>query len=39
MMTLNQLKDRDIGKIGTPERDKYELDLQMEMLGEMITSI
>lgn len=39
MMTLDQLKDRDIGKIGTPEREKYEFDLRMELLGEMIKSV
>ncbi|MCB0514633.1 MAG: helix-turn-helix transcriptional regulator [Chitinophagales bacterium] len=39
MMTLDELKDRDIGKIGTPERDKYEFDLRMELLGEIIKSI
>ncbi|MEZ4879674.1 MAG: helix-turn-helix transcriptional regulator [Chitinophagales bacterium] len=39
MMTLEELKDRDIGKIGTPERDKYEFDLKMELLGEMIKSV
>lgn len=39
MMSLDQLKDRDIGKIGTPERDKYEFDLRMELLGEMIKSV
>ncbi len=39
MMTLNQLKDKDIGKIGTKERDKYEFDLKMEILGEMIKSV
>ena len=39
MMTLEQLKDRDIGKIGTPERDKYEFDLKMEVLGDMIKSV
>jgi DNA-binding XRE family transcriptional regulator len=39
MMTLDELKDRDIGKIGTPERDKYEFDLRMELLGEMIKSV
>ena len=38
-MTLEQLKDRDIGKIGTPKRDKYEFDLRMELLGEMIKSV
>ena len=39
MMTLDQLKDRDIGKIRTLERDKYEFDLRMELLGEMIKSV
>lgn len=38
-MTLDQLKDRDIGKIGTPERDRYEFDLRMELLGEIIKSV
>lgn len=38
-MTLDQLKDRDIGKIGSPERDKYEFDLRMDLLGEMIKSV
>lgn len=38
-MTLDQLKDRDNGKIGTAERDKYEFDLRMEVLGEMIKSV
>ena len=39
MMTLDQLKDRDIGKVGTPERDRYEFDLRMELLGEMVKSV
>ena len=39
MMTLDQMKDKDIGKVGTPERDKYEFDLRMEVLGEMIKSV
>ncbi len=39
MMTLDQLKDRNLGKTGTPERDKYEFDLRMELLGEMIKSV
>ena len=38
-MTLDQLKDRDIGKVGTIERDRYEFDLRMELLGEMIKSV
>ncbi len=39
MMTLDQLKDKDLGKVGTSERDKYEFDLRMELLGEMIKSV
>ena len=39
MMTLDQMKDKDIGKIGTLERDKYEFDLRMEVLGDMIKSV
>ncbi len=39
MMTLDELKDRDIGKIGSPERDQYEFELKMEVLGEMIKSV
>ena len=27
MMTLDQMKDRDIGKVGSPERDRYEFDV------------
>jgi DNA-binding XRE family transcriptional regulator len=39
MMSLDQMKDQDIGKIGTPERDKYEFDLRMEILGDMIKAV
>lgn len=39
MMSLDELKDRDLGKIGVPERDQYEFDLKMEILGEMIKSV
>lgn len=39
MMTLDQLKDRDIGEIGTTERDQYEFELKMEVLGDMIKSV
>lgn len=39
MMTLDELKDRDIGKIGSPERNQYEFDLKMEVLGDMIKSV
>jgi HTH-type transcriptional regulator/antitoxin HipB len=39
MMTLDQMKDKDIGSIGTPERDTYEFELRMEVLGGMIKSV
>lgn len=39
MMTLDQMKDKDIGTIGTPERDEYEFELRMELLGDMIKSV
>jgi len=35
-ITLDQFKDKYIGKRGTPDRDQYEFDLKMEILGEMI---
>jgi DNA-binding XRE family transcriptional regulator len=38
MMTLDQMKDKHIGEVGTKERDKYEFDLKLEVLGEMIKS-
>jgi len=34
--TLDQIKDELIGKKGTPDRDQYEYDLKMEILGELI---
>lgn len=36
MLTLDELKDKHIGKIGTPDRDKYEFDLKVELLGDAI---
>ncbi len=39
MMTLDQLKDEDIGLVGTKERDEYELELKVEILGEMIKTV
>ncbi len=38
-MTLDQLKDKHLGKVGTPKRDKYEFDLKIEVLGDMIKSV
>lgn len=36
--TLSEMKDNYIGKEGTPERDSYEYELKMEVLGKMIKS-
>ncbi len=30
------MKDTFIGKIGTPKRDQYEFELQLDLIGEMI---
>ena len=34
--SLSQMKDKYIGKIGTNERDEYEYELRMDVLGKMI---
>ena len=34
--TLDEAKDRHLGKIGTEKRDKYEYELRLDLLGEMI---
>jgi HTH-type transcriptional regulator/antitoxin HipB len=34
--TLNQVQDKLIGKVGTPARDKFEYELQMELIGNAI---
>jgi DNA-binding XRE family transcriptional regulator len=34
--TFEELEDKYIGKLGTPERDEYEFNLNMEILGEKI---
>jgi HTH-type transcriptional regulator / antitoxin HipB len=36
LFTLEEVKDELIGKKGTNKRDKYEHELQMELLGGMI---
>jgi DNA-binding XRE family transcriptional regulator len=38
-MTLDDLKDRDIGRVGTLDRDQYEFDLRLDLLGNMIRSV
>jgi DNA-binding XRE family transcriptional regulator len=34
--SLDQLKDKHLGKIGTERRDKYEYELRLDLLGEII---
>lgn len=34
--TLAEMKDEFIGKVGTQQRDEYEYELSMEVLGKMI---
>ena len=34
--TLEQVQDKLIGKIGTPERDIFEYELQMDLIGKAI---
>jgi HTH-type transcriptional regulator/antitoxin HipB len=34
--SLSEMKDKYIGKIGTTERDEYEYELRMDVLGKMI---
>ena len=39
LTSFDHLKDRHIGKIGSPQRDNYEFDLKVEVLGKMIKSV
>lgn len=34
--TLNEVQDKLIGEKGTPERDKFEYELQMDLIGKAI---
>ena len=34
--TLAEMKDKYIGKVGTNEREEYEYELRMDVLGKMI---
>jgi len=34
--TLNEVQDKLIGKIGTSERDRFEYELQMDLIGKEI---
>lgn len=37
--TLEELTDKHIGKIGTPKRDVFEQELQLDIIGETIKNI
>jgi DNA-binding XRE family transcriptional regulator len=34
--SLSEMKDKYIGEVGTTERDEYEYELRMDVLGKMI---
>ncbi len=34
--TLEEVQDKLIGKIGTPDRDKFEYELQLDLIGQAI---
>lgn len=34
--SLPEMKDKYLGKVGTPEREDYEYELRMDVLGKMI---
>lgn len=34
--TLDEVQDRLIGKVGTPERDLFEYELQLDLIGKAI---
>ncbi len=34
--SLSEMKDRHIGEVGTTDRDEYEYELRMDVLGRMI---
>lgn len=36
--SLTEMKEKYIGKIGTTERDEYEFELSMDVLGKLIKS-
>ena len=35
-LTLDKVKDKFIGKKGTAKREEYELDLRLDLIGQMI---
>ena len=39
LYSMNEIKDEFIGKQGTAHRDRYEQELQMDVLGEIIKKV
>ena len=39
LYTLDEIKDEFIGKQGTPHRDRYEQELEMDVLGQVIKKV
>ena len=37
--TLSEMKDKYIGSVGTMERDEFEFELHMDVLGKMIKKV
>jgi HTH-type transcriptional regulator/antitoxin HipB len=37
--SLSEMKDKYIGAIGTPDREQYEYELRMDVLGRMIKTV
>jgi len=37
-VSLDQIKDKYIGKVGTTNREIYEIELKLDLIGEMIKS-
>ena len=37
--SLNEMKDKYIGSVGTMERDEFEFELRMDVLGKMIKKV
>ena len=37
--TLDEVIDKHIGKVGTPKRDAFEIDLKLDLIGQQIKAI
>ena len=38
-VSLDELKDKYIGEVGSEEREQYELELSMDVIGELIKNV